>query len=288
MGATVVLADIDGAAAERIAEELGGAAEGGRSTSPTPPPSRRSSTTWPTATAPSTTCSTTPASRSAGRYEMTIEHWDRVLDVNLRGVVNGVVAAYPHDRAGPRPHREHLVGRGSPPPFLTAYSTTKFGVVGLSRALREAALHGVKVSVFCPGPVDTPLLDVSGPLGCPRRRRRRSRVGTSWPSSARSRCPPTAWPTHPRARGPQQGDHRRAGGGQDPLVRRPLVPAPRHRRAALHDPPRRPPPLTSTPAVPPAGTRGATFRFCWRNGGRSGQTPMGSADDLLHDLGGAP
>jgi short-subunit dehydrogenase len=43
---------------------------------------------------------------------------------------------------------------------VTAYATSKHAVVGLSAALRaEAALHGVRVSTFCPGPVETPGLD---------------------------------------------------------------------------------------------------------------------------------
>jgi short-subunit dehydrogenase len=40
-----------------------------------------------------------------------------------------------------------------------SYSATKWGVVGLSRALRvEAKRHGVRVSVLCPGPIRTPIL----------------------------------------------------------------------------------------------------------------------------------
>jgi short-subunit dehydrogenase len=43
---------------------------------------------------------------------------------------------------------------------MLPYTTTKHAVVGLSTALRaEAASQGVKVSVPCPGFVDTPLLD---------------------------------------------------------------------------------------------------------------------------------
>jgi short-subunit dehydrogenase len=46
------------------------------------------------------------------------------------------------------------------PPFVMAYTASKHAVVGLSLALRpEAALHGVRVSVLCPGAVDTPILD---------------------------------------------------------------------------------------------------------------------------------
>lgn len=93
--------------------------------------------------------------------EMTLDHWDRVIDVNLRGVVHGVHAAYPvmlEQGCG------HIVNTASlaglvPAPMLAPYAATKHAVVGLSLALRaEAADRGVRVSVVCPGFVDTPLL----------------------------------------------------------------------------------------------------------------------------------
>jgi NAD(P)-dependent dehydrogenase (short-subunit alcohol dehydrogenase family) len=87
--------------------------------------------------------------------------WSDVLDVNLTGVCNGVAAAYPQmveQRCG------HIVNTASlaglvPAPLIASYTASKFGVVGLSRALRvEAARHHVRVSVLCPFIVDTPLL----------------------------------------------------------------------------------------------------------------------------------
>jgi len=95
-------------------------------------------------------------------HEMTGEHWDRIIDVNLGGVVNGVLAAYPRmieQGIG------HIVNTASgaglvTPPLVVAYGATKHAVVGLSTGLRpEAALHGVRVSVLCPGAVETPILD---------------------------------------------------------------------------------------------------------------------------------
>lgn len=171
LGATVVLADIDGDAAERAAGELGEPAEG-RALDVADDGAVKALVDDVADRHGSIDYLFNNAGVSLGgpTHEMTAEHWNRVLDVNLLGVVNGVLAAYP--RMIEQGHG-HIVntssGAGlSPPPFLTAYSTSKFGVVGLSRALRpEAALHGVKVSVFCPGPVDTPLLDVSGPPGLP-------------------------------------------------------------------------------------------------------------------------
>jgi NAD(P)-dependent dehydrogenase (short-subunit alcohol dehydrogenase family) len=95
-------------------------------------------------------------------HELTAANWDGIIDVNLRGVVNGVLAAYP---AMVERGSGHIVNVASgaglvAPPFVTAYAATKHAVVGLSTGLRpEAALHGVRVSVICPGAVDTPILD---------------------------------------------------------------------------------------------------------------------------------
>src|SRR5206468_10226121 len=82
----------------------------------------------------------------------------RVVDVNLFGVVHGTMAAY---RVMLRQGFGHIVNISSvaglmPTPILTAYSTTKWAIVGFSTAVRaEAAGLGVKASVVCPGLVRT-------------------------------------------------------------------------------------------------------------------------------------
>src|SRR5215472_12278939 len=92
--------------------------------------------------------------------EFTLEHWDRVLDVNVRGVVHGVHAAYP---VMLRQGHGHIVNTASlaglvPGPGLAPYTAAKHAVVGLSLSLRaEGASRGVKVSAVCPGFVDTPI-----------------------------------------------------------------------------------------------------------------------------------
>jgi NAD(P)-dependent dehydrogenase (short-subunit alcohol dehydrogenase family) len=97
-----------------------------------------------------------------------IEDWNRVLDVNLRGVVHGVQAAYPimvQQGFG------HIVNTASlaglvPSPLCVGYCTTKHAVVGLSLSLRiEAAAAGVRVSVLCPGVIQTPALIDCGKYG---------------------------------------------------------------------------------------------------------------------------
>lgn len=97
---------------------------------------------------------------------ISISDWNRAFDVNVRGVMHGVAAVYPimvHQKHG------HIVNTASlaglmPVGLLTPYCTTKYAVVGLSTSLRvEAAAFGVRVSVVCPGPVETGMLDVEAP-----------------------------------------------------------------------------------------------------------------------------
>lgn len=103
-------------------------------------------------------------------HELSGAHWDRVIEVNLGGVVNGVLAVYPQMI---RQGSGHIVNTASgaglvAPPFVTAYAAAKHAVVGLSTGLRaEAARHGVRVTVLCPGAVDTPILDRSVPIDLP-------------------------------------------------------------------------------------------------------------------------
>jgi NAD(P)-dependent dehydrogenase (short-subunit alcohol dehydrogenase family) len=94
--------------------------------------------------------------------ELDERHWTKALDVNLRGVINGVTAAYEVMRAQGSGHILNTASLAGliPAPAMLPYTTTKHAVVGLSTALRaEAASLGVRVSVLCPGFVDTPLLD---------------------------------------------------------------------------------------------------------------------------------
>jgi short-subunit dehydrogenase len=94
--------------------------------------------------------------------ELEEHHWAKAIDVNLRGVINGVSAAYPQMCAQGSGHLLNTASLAGliPAPAMLPYTTTKHAVVGLSTALRaEAASQGVRVSVLCPAFVDTPLLD---------------------------------------------------------------------------------------------------------------------------------
>ena len=93
---------------------------------------------------------------------LTLDQWNAIIDVNIRGVVHGVHAAYPHMV---RQRHGHIVNTASMAGLaaagrITSYVMTKHAVVGLSLALRsEAASRGVGVLAICPTAVDTPILD---------------------------------------------------------------------------------------------------------------------------------
>jgi len=175
-GDTVVVADVDGDGAERVA---GGLARQG--------PGAATSAVLDVRDAAAVAALVGSTHDSHGRLdvmvnnagiaiggeacEMLLAHWDRVIDVNLRGVVHGVQAAYPimvEQRSG------HIVNTASlagllPAPGATAYAMTKHAVVGLSLSLRgEAAAYGVRVTAVCPGVVETPILDKGGPDDLPK------------------------------------------------------------------------------------------------------------------------
>ncbi|HEX3596775.1 MAG TPA: SDR family NAD(P)-dependent oxidoreductase [Polyangiaceae bacterium] len=93
------------------------------------------------------------------------EQWQRIIETNLWGVINGsrvFGAHFAKQGAG------HIVNTASaaglfPTPGMSAYSTTKFAIVALSLQLRwELALRGVGVTVLCPGVLRTGIAKAQG------------------------------------------------------------------------------------------------------------------------------
>lgn len=98
--------------------------------------------------------------------ELSGADFDRAVDVNIRGVVNGVLAAYPlmvSQGGGAIINTASAAGLMGVA-FLAPYAMSKHAVVGLTRSLRaEAAFHNVSVCALCPTAVDTPLLETAPP-----------------------------------------------------------------------------------------------------------------------------
>lgn len=92
--------------------------------------------------------------------ELSAARWDLLMNVNLNGVFNGVNAFVKRFIQDGRP--AHIVNTASvnglfcSGPNNTAYTTSKFALVGLSEALLfELRPFGIGVSVLCPGGVAT-------------------------------------------------------------------------------------------------------------------------------------
>lgn len=89
-----------------------------------------------------------------------IDDWDRMIDVNIKGVLYGIAAALPYMKAQKSGHfinvssvAGHKVGPGG-----AVYSATKHAVMALSEGLRqEVKPYNIRTTVISPGAVATEL-----------------------------------------------------------------------------------------------------------------------------------
>lgn len=91
-----------------------------------------------------------------------IDEWDRMIDVNVKGVLYGIAAALPYmkeQKGGHIINVSSVAGHKVLPPG-TVYCATKHAVRALSEGLRmEVTPHGIRSTIVSPGAVDTELLD---------------------------------------------------------------------------------------------------------------------------------
>ncbi len=102
--------------------------------------------------------------------DVTLEEWDQVIDVNLKGVFltnRAVLPAMIQQRGGciiNVSSVQGLLGRAND----GVYCASKFGVIGLSQAIaEEVKSYGIKVQAIMPHAVDTPMWDQNGPIPRP-------------------------------------------------------------------------------------------------------------------------
>jgi 3-oxoacyl-[acyl-carrier protein] reductase len=98
-------------------------------------------------------------------HQLPPESWDKVLNTNLRGVYYCIRAFAPmmiRARAGHIINVSSLAGKNALPNGA-AYAASKWGLNGLSySAAEELRIHNIRVSVVCPGSVDTELSPHTG------------------------------------------------------------------------------------------------------------------------------
>jgi NADP-dependent 3-hydroxy acid dehydrogenase YdfG len=89
-----------------------------------------------------------------------IDEWERMIDVNIKGVLYGIAAALPHMKRQKAGHfinvssvAGHKVGQG-----FAVYAATKYAVRALSEGLRqEVKPYNIRTTVISPGAVATEL-----------------------------------------------------------------------------------------------------------------------------------
>src|SRR3954467_13099361 len=91
-----------------------------------------------------------------------VDEWDKMIDVNLKGVLNGIAAVLPcmkEQKSGQIINTSSVAGHkvfsGS-----AVYSATKFAVRALTEGLRmEVKPYNIRTTIVCPGAVKTELLE---------------------------------------------------------------------------------------------------------------------------------
>ncbi|BBP83252.1 oxidoreductase [Pseudomonas sp. Pc102] len=92
--------------------------------------------------------------------ETPLEEWDRMIDINIKGVLYGIAAALPvfqAQRSGQFINVASVAGHKVFSPGGTVYSGTKFAVRAISDGLRHEVGGDIRVTVISPGAVDSEL-----------------------------------------------------------------------------------------------------------------------------------
>ncbi len=108
--------------------------------------------------------SSNPVPGRLATTDITLEEWDRVMQVNARGTFLCVREMLRRVSHGPVVHGRivtvaSLAGQMGGMQSGAAYSASKGAVLALSKVVaREAASLGITVNTIAPGPIDTPML----------------------------------------------------------------------------------------------------------------------------------
>lgn len=91
--------------------------------------------------------------------KLKVDEWEKMIDVNIKGVLYGIAAALPimlEQGYGHIINTSSIAGHTADP-SAAVYSGTKFAVRAISQGLRKEMDGRVKVTVICPGVTETEL-----------------------------------------------------------------------------------------------------------------------------------
>jgi NAD(P)-dependent dehydrogenase (short-subunit alcohol dehydrogenase family)/pimeloyl-ACP methyl ester carboxylesterase len=184
-GADVVITDIDPAAAAETLKLLGdhGVAEYTVDSSDGPAVHRFAEDVREHHGVPDIVVNNAGIGMSGPFLDTSVEDWERVINVNLWGVIHGCRAFAP--MLAERAEGGQIVNLASaaaylPSKILTAYATTKSAVLTLSVCLRaELAEHHIGVTAVCPGIVKTNITNTTRFVGVSDEEQRRRQQQSS-------------------------------------------------------------------------------------------------------------
>ena len=97
-----------------------------------------------------------------------IDEWNRMIDVNIRGVLHGIAAGLPLMKKQGRGQFVNVssIGGHHVVPTAAVYCATKYAVVAISEGLRQEENNGdIRVTVISPGVTESELADtISDPV----------------------------------------------------------------------------------------------------------------------------
>ena len=87
--------------------------------------------------------------------EMSLEHWQAVIDLNLTSTFLMIKACLPHMAKGTIVNLASPAGRDGGGPGAVAYATSKGAVMTMTRGLAKELGPAIRVNALCPGMIDT-------------------------------------------------------------------------------------------------------------------------------------
>lgn len=90
-----------------------------------------------------------------------VDEWDRMIDVNVRGLLHGIAAALPHFQRQDGGHFVTVasIGAHQVVPTGAVYCATKYAAWAITEGLRQEADPSIRVTTVSPGVVESELAD---------------------------------------------------------------------------------------------------------------------------------
>ncbi|ODP28435.1 3-oxoacyl-[acyl-carrier-protein] reductase [Paenibacillus nuruki] len=90
-----------------------------------------------------------------------VEEWNRMIDVNIRGVLHGIAAGLPVMKQQKSGHFINIasIGAYEVSPTASVYCATKFAVRAITEGLRQESRGDIQVTLISPGVTESELAD---------------------------------------------------------------------------------------------------------------------------------